>query len=116
MVVVSLVSFALSVWLTNIRQPFAFFLSPLRGWEFAVGGLAILAPPFKLRLPLGKKPNPKEARLQAIVNSNMLAWAGIVGILAAAVLFHRETPFPGVAALLPVLATVAVLRASHAHA
>jgi peptidoglycan/LPS O-acetylase OafA/YrhL len=113
MVAVSLVSFALSVWLTSTRQPFAFFLSPLRGWEFAVGGLAILAPPLKSLVPLGKKANSGEARLQAMVTSNMLAWAGIVGLLAAAVFFHRETPFPGVAALLPVLATVAVLRASH---
>jgi len=118
MVAVSMVSFALSVWLTNIRQPFAFFLSPLRGWEFAVGGLGILLPPLNSLLPLGKRRNPEHVPVKPQVSaaSDVLAWAGILGILVAAALFDRETPFPGVAALLPVLATVAVLRVSHAHA
>ncbi|GAB3652482.1 hypothetical protein GCM10027589_10040 [Actinocorallia lasiicapitis] len=39
----------------------------------------------------------------------MLSWVGFGGIVAAAVLYSEETAFPGVAALLPVLATVAVL-------
>jgi len=46
----------------------------------------------------------------------VLGWAGLTGVVAAALLLDRETPFPGTAALLPVLATVLVLLAGEAGA
>ena len=89
-------SFALSLAFTfaPVGRAWAFYLSPLRAWEFGVGALAVLAP-------------AAEARGRAEV----WGWAGLAGILLASVLFDGETPFPGVAALLPALATAAVLRA-----
>ncbi|TIL79068.1 MAG: acyltransferase, partial [Mesorhizobium sp.] len=38
------VSFAVCAWLTTVAQPWAFYFSPLRAWEFAAGGLATMAP------------------------------------------------------------------------
>ena len=42
--VAGLVSFAVCAWLTTVAQPWAFYFSPLRAWEFAAGGLATMVP------------------------------------------------------------------------
>ena len=87
------VSFALSTALTyaDAGQAWAFYLSPPRAWEFGVGALAVLVP----------------ARGPAAA----LGWGGLAGIAVASVAFGPETAFPGLAAVLPVLATAAVLWA-----
>jgi peptidoglycan/LPS O-acetylase OafA/YrhL len=92
MAVVSAASFAASVWLTGTRQPWAFFLSPMRAWEFGLGALGAL-------LPVAAAERPRVA-----------GWLGLGGVLAAGVLFDATTPFPGWAALLPGVATVLMLR------
>src|SRR5262249_39241187 len=86
-------SFALCVGLTFHRQPWAFFFSPSRAWEFALGGLVALLPP---------RPG--------------LALAGVGAILVGDIWFSPETRFPGFAALLPVLGTCAVLLSGGAGA
>ena len=43
MAAVAAASFAACAWLTEISQPWAFYFSPLRAWEFALGGLASMA-------------------------------------------------------------------------
>ena len=43
-VVLTLFSFVLCLWLTQTKQPWAFYSSPTRAWEFGLGGLATLAP------------------------------------------------------------------------
>src|SRR5204863_9997274 len=40
--VIFISTLALSIWLTRIRQPWAFFNSPPRAWEFAAGGICAL--------------------------------------------------------------------------
>jgi peptidoglycan/LPS O-acetylase OafA/YrhL len=92
MFVLVIASLALSVWLTRIEQPVAFF-GPTRAWEFGIGGLGAL---LSDRVP--------RYRLAWVA-----AWGGIVAILAAAALFGPNTVFPGMAALVPVVGTVAVL-------
>ena len=96
--VTTLVSFALSTALTYAPsgRAWAFYLSPPRAWEFGVGALAVLVP----------------ARGPA----RALGWGGVAGIGLAAVALGPETPFPGVAALLPALATGAVLWAGERSA
>ena len=103
MVAVGVATFALTVYLMGtLRAHWAFFASPARAWEFAVGGIAALAP--RLRLT-GR---PKD---EAAVGAQVLGWAGIVAVVAAGVLYNAETPFPGWAALVPVVGTVWALRA-----
>jgi peptidoglycan/LPS O-acetylase OafA/YrhL len=85
-------SFAAGAWITTISQPWAFFASPLRSWEFAAGGLTFLyAGRFASR---------------AGAWGDLVAVAGLVTITAAAVLFDGTTRFPGVSAALPVAGTV----------
>ncbi|GAB3700734.1 acyltransferase family protein [Nocardiopsis oceani] len=93
---VFIASLVYSVVLTSGGDPAAYFLPTTRAWELAAGGLlAVLLPgrglPEPLRLPLG--------------------WAGLAAIAAAAVSYDSGTPFPGYAALLPVLGAVAVIAA-----
>jgi peptidoglycan/LPS O-acetylase OafA/YrhL len=90
-------SFIFSLWLTRADQPWAFFSLPTRAWELAVGGLVALGAPVLRRLPIGA----------AIA----LGWAGLAAVVASAIGFGASTPFPGTAALVPVLATAAILTA-----
>ncbi len=94
---VAAVSFALSLVFTRTLPPFAFFSLPTRAWELAVGGLVALTVNQWRRLPA----------LAAVI-------AGCVGlgvILLACNRLGPTTPYPGTAALLPVLGAALVIGA-----
>jgi peptidoglycan/LPS O-acetylase OafA/YrhL len=100
-VLITVVSFIVSVAYTHSNPSEAFFVTFTRGWEFGVGGILALLP--RLR--------PTKAWL-----SNVLGYAGIVVILVTAYRFNQDTQFPGTAALLPVLGAALVIvseRATH---
>jgi peptidoglycan/LPS O-acetylase OafA/YrhL len=84
-------SFALSSWLTTVNAPWAFFSLPTRAWELGIGALLAVS----------------AARLAALPRSlaAVAGWLGLAMIVAAALLIDTSTPFPGIAALLPVLGT-----------
>ena len=92
---VVVVSLGASVWLTEVRQPWAFFSSPTRAWEFAVGGLAVVLFPTPGAGPAWR----------------LVGWLGLAAVGVAGVTFDAATAFPGVAAALPVAGTVGVLVA-----
>lgn len=95
--VVGIVSFALSAWLTDVSQPWAFFSLPARAWELALGGvLAVVA-------AAGFAP-PRRAAVVA-------GAAGVVMIVLAGVVLDTGTPFPGTAALLPTVGAALVIAA-----
>jgi peptidoglycan/LPS O-acetylase OafA/YrhL len=91
-----------AVWLTRVAQSWAFFGTPARFWEFAVGGLLALA------LPAGAA--AADARPAGTRGAGW--WLQAVGLLvvaAAALSYDRATPYPGTAALLPVFGAAAVV-------
>ncbi|TWH74203.1 acyltransferase family protein [Modestobacter roseus] len=90
-------SFGYSLWTTSTSPPEAYFTTPARAWEFGLGGLLAL---------LAASPLAGRHRLRTIVS-----WLGFGAIAASAFAFTAATPFPGTAALLPVLGTVAVIWA-----
>ena len=92
-----LASFAWGVRQTGSSQPLAYFEPWSRGWELGVGALLAMAAPALAGLP---------ARAR-----DAAAALGLLTVLAAAVLLDEGTPFPGTAALLPVLGTAAVVAA-----
>ncbi|MDG4768339.1 acyltransferase family protein [Solwaraspora sp. WMMD406] len=88
LVVLGVVSLGISVWLTDHNQPWAYFGLQARAWELAVGALIALSVD-----RLNNLPSPLAAAM---------SWCGLAAIVGSAVWFTDVTPFPGVAALLPV--------------
>ncbi|HEX8208038.1 MAG TPA: acyltransferase family protein [Solirubrobacteraceae bacterium] len=88
---VTAASFAWALHKTATDPSAAYFVTPARAWEFGVGGLLALAPPARSR--------------------RLVSLAGLAAVAVAALAFSAGTPFPGVAALLPVLGAAAVIRA-----
>ena len=87
---VTIVTFALGVWLTIVAPIWAFYSLPTRAWELSVGALIALLPTLR-----------RQSRLLAIL--------GAIALIIAALWFNERTPFPGAYALLPVIGTAALL-------
>lgn len=94
--VLSGASLICSAYLAEQGRHEAYFYTPVRLWEFGVGAALALAAPH-IRIP----------RFVA----NGAAIAGFAGIVGSAVLFNDRTPFPGTAALIPVVGTALVVAA-----
>jgi len=91
---VGVASLSLEIVLTKLVQPWAFFLSPTRAWEFALGALATLIPS-----------SEKTGKLK-----DLTSWIGLALILGPAIRYSNNTTFPGIAALLPCVGTIILLR------
>jgi len=92
-----ILSLVLCILLTReIRNP-AFYLMPLRGWEFIAGGAV------PLLLPLLGGVSRR--------TSTILAGLGMLAIAVSVAGFDATTPFPSYRAALPVLGAVLVLVA-----
>tara|TARA_R110001592_G_scaffold126336_1_gene337515 strand:- start:158706 stop:160673 length:1968 start_codon:yes stop_codon:yes gene_type:complete len=88
-----------SIALTRINQPWAFFGSPTRAWEFAAGAMVTLW--FYNNRQLNKH------------IATIVGWSGLGCILVSAVFYTRSTLFPGLAAILPVLGTTLIIASIH---
>lgn len=90
-----------SVTITAHDSPLAYFSMQTRAWELAAGAVLALGARYVARIP---------GVLQIA-----LTWLGLGAILASAFLYSDETPFPGTAALLPVLGACAVIAGGGVH-
>jgi len=95
--VIAAVSFALSLLITYVMPLAAYFSLFTRAWQLAAGALVALTAEYWSRLP---------ARAAVITG-----WVGLGMVLWACVFFTPDIPYPGTAALLPVLGTALVLGA-----
>jgi hypothetical protein len=98
---IAVVSFAVSVHWTQTEPPWAFFALPSRAWELALGGVVALSGPVWRRL---------SSSLAAVAG-----WTGLALILVGCLRLGSSTPYPGAAALLPVLGTALVIAAGCAQ-
>ena len=89
------VSFALSALLTADSPSWSYFGLHTRAWELGAGALLAC-----LATAVGRIPETARA---------VIGWLGLAGIVASAITFGKVAVFPGWAAALPVLATVAAL-------
>ncbi|NBR89800.1 MAG: acyltransferase, partial [Rhodobacteraceae bacterium] len=96
LLVLSALSFGFAEYLRNGNASAAFYLMAPRFWEFALGGIAALWFPW---------------RQGALWKAVVLRGAGIVVILWATNSYRVDSAFPGVGALPPVLAAIAILAA-----
>ena len=97
---VMLASFLLNLALMRISPKASFFLLPPRAWELATGGV--------IALLQGRR------FFDRVLTPARRAAAGFIGlaaILVSAGMFSADTPFPGRAALLPVVGAALVIIA-----
>ncbi|MCX5205528.1 SGNH hydrolase domain-containing protein [Streptomyces sp. NBC_00237] len=91
-------SFVLSLYWTQGSASLAYLATPSRIWQFGVGALLALLPWHLMR-------GPRPLRL-------LCGWAGAAAIGWCVVRYDHTTPYPGFAALVPTLATAAVILAA----
>lgn len=91
-------SFGYSVYLTNANQPFAYYHTFTRVWEFGIGGILALT-------------------IQKLTVSPRLAWffgwLGLIGLISCGIILQVSELFPGYAALWPVLSAVLIIVAGN---
>lgn len=105
LLLVSVLSLAFSIYLTEVNRNQAYFVTPVRVWEFGVGALISFGAAARLAAP----PTPVLLQMRGIAQ-----WAGFVLIGYAAFTFNETTVFPGAAALVPVIGTALVIAAGPA--
>jgi peptidoglycan/LPS O-acetylase OafA/YrhL len=94
--VLGALSLGLSVYYTIVSPSAAYFITPVRVWEFAIGAGVALA---STRLVLPR------------VAAELAAFAGLAMIITTAFVYDHHTPFPGYLALVPVVGTALVILA-----
>jgi SGNH domain (fused to AT3 domains)/Acyltransferase family len=94
LIVVGIVSFALAIWVSQFDPTAVFFLTPFRGYQFALGGLIGL---------LGVSTNR--------VSTSLLGGFSVIALIALAFLVDGQTHH-FYAATLPALATTVIIWAS----
>ncbi|MFB6893248.1 acyltransferase family protein [Kitasatospora sp. NPDC056327] len=105
------VSLVLCIRWTADSAALGYFSTAGRLWEFAAGGCVALAgPALSARLARGGPAAHAGGLLLRV-----LGWAGAAALTVAVLRYDRDTPFPGTAALLPVLGTAVLLLAGPAH-
>ena len=95
--VVTAASFALCVWLTRSRQPWAFFAMPARAWEFGLGALTYLLTSARREIGRGVR--------------EVCGATGLALIAGAALTLDRQSTFPGAVALVPCAGAAMALAA-----
>ena len=100
---VTAASFAFSLWLTSTNPSAAYFVTPTRAWQFGAGAL--------LGLHATRRGAAASGSGGRDVLRCLLSWAGGAALLWCAFAFSGSTPFPGTAALVPVLGALAVIAA-----
>jgi len=83
---ITVASFLFSLYLTEASPIWAFYSLPTRAWELGIGAL-LLAIPKKYKL------------------SSIYPWVALALILYSTFFYTEKTPFPGTAAIAPVLGT-----------
>ncbi|WP_228372846.1 acyltransferase family protein [Demequina subtropica] len=78
----------------------AYFSTFVRAWEFAAGGLLAVAGATAWRHEVARR---------------LVSWLGLAAIVWSAFVYTSATPFPGAAALVPVVGTLAILAAGDAR-
>jgi len=94
--VLILVSLSLSIWSSSTLAQAGFFLFPARMWELLLGALiAVRAAPTVTSRPV----------------NDLLSALGVAMIVWSVVFYTTDTPFPGIAALLPCVGTGLIIFA-----
>ncbi|UTI85255.1 hypothetical protein NIT60_00040 [Mammaliicoccus sciuri] len=75
-----IVSLSYSIYLTHVNQPWAYFHTFTRVWEFSLGGLLAI--------------NLNKIKINRVVAS-LIGWLGLIGLILTGIIFNVSTMFPG---------------------
>jgi peptidoglycan/LPS O-acetylase OafA/YrhL len=89
---ITALSFLFSLYQTSVKPIWAFYSLPTRAWELGIGALLLYIP-------------------QRFRWSQNYIWISLALIIYGSLVFEDSTPFPGTAALVPVLATAIAIAA-----
>jgi peptidoglycan/LPS O-acetylase OafA/YrhL len=101
MVLVAVVSLAACIWATHRYPQMAFYMMPLRAWQFSLGALVWLE--FRERRRRFASGSTGQAAMA------MLGWGGLAMVLGAGCLLDANKPYPGLWALLPTVGAALVI-------
>ena len=87
---ITLLSLLLSIYQVQTSPIWAFYSLPTRAWELGIGALLLFIP-------------------SDIFKHRMLPWIGFIALLIASFNFDETTAFPGINAILPVVATALLI-------
>ncbi|MCK1994625.1 acyltransferase [Peribacillus muralis] len=80
-------SFIYSIYLTSVNQPWAYFITMTRVWEFALGSLLCI--------------NLSSIKVNKYV-ATVMGWLGLIGLILTGIVFNVSEMFPGYIALWPM--------------
>ncbi len=92
---ITITSFIFSLYLTSVAPIWAFYSLPTRAWELGVGALLLFI--------------PKNLLEKKSVSRTIIIWASVATLFYGVIRFSDNTPFPGTAALYPVIATALLI-------
>ncbi|WP_201316561.1 acyltransferase family protein [Dyella sp. EPa41] len=103
MLSIFVLSLGACMFVTPRSPQFAFYMMPLRAWEFAAGAL--------IWLYFGNGAARATAKAGAVnaIATHWLGWVGFALIVVAAVSYGGQTSYPGWRALLPVFGATAII-------
>lgn len=95
LIIATLSSLALSIWLSPKNPELSYFALPTRAWEMLAGGLLFF---------WGFKTQSRTTKL--------LEYLGVSFIVASCIVFSEDISWPGYSAILPVLGTCLIIAAN----
>jgi peptidoglycan/LPS O-acetylase OafA/YrhL len=111
MVFVAVVSFVTCAVLTYSAPQFAFYMMPLRAWQFALGALLWI----HFRGGLGQTITT-ENNGRLISALSLAGWFGLALVLGAGVFLDANHPYPSFRALIPTIGAACVIASGcHEH-
>lgn len=102
----AILSFSLAEWGSANQPDAAFYLLPTRGWELLLGAMSA----FLL--------SDKSVFLEKLRSQHVGQWLGVLGlsmISYSVFSFDKNTPFPGVHALIPTIGTALIILFATEH-
>jgi len=94
--VLFVISLIYSIYLTAVNQPWAYFITFTRVWEFSLGGLLCV--------------NLSAIKVNKFI-ATILGWLGLIGLVLTGIIFDVSEMFPGYIALWPMTCALFIVIA-----
>lgn len=87
-------SFIYSIYLTSVNQPWAYFITMTRVWEFSLGSLLCI--------------NLSSIKVNKYI-ATVIGWLGLIGLILTGIVFNVSEMFPGYVALWPMMCALFIV-------